>query len=56
MQTFLLSLFIIVLSVGGLAIGLLFNRPPLRGGCGRLACWREIECAACAQGKLARRP
>lgn len=56
MQTFLLSLVIILLSVGGLAAGLFFKRPPLKASCGGFVCWKGFECAACTRDRLERRP
>lgn len=38
MITVLLSILIVVLSAGGLAIGLLFGRAPVKGSCGGLNC------------------
>ncbi|WP_164749937.1 MULTISPECIES: hypothetical protein [Nitratireductor] len=47
MQTFLLTLFLILLSIGGLALGLLFGRAPIRGSCGGLSGGDGADCAAC---------
>ncbi len=38
MMTVLLSILVVVLSAGGLAIGLLFGRAPVKGSCGGLSC------------------
>lgn len=48
MQVFLLTLGLILLSAGGLAIGLLFGRPPVKGSCGGLAALEGGgSCAVC---------
>jgi uncharacterized protein len=47
MQTFLFSLFFILISVAGLAVGILFRREPLRGGCGSVSCLKGAACGAC---------
>jgi len=51
MQTFLLTLGLMMLSCAGLAIGLLFGRAPIRGSCGGLACVEGAHCEACGRGK-----
>ncbi len=51
MQTFLLTLCLMLLSVGGLALGLLFGRAPVKGSCGGLACIKGADCEACRRGK-----
>ena len=49
METLLLTLGIVLLSVAGLAAGLFFGRPPIKGSCGGLACLEDgAGCAACA--------
>jgi hypothetical protein len=47
MQTFVLSLILILGSVAGLAVGVLFRREPLRSGCGSVSCLKGISCGAC---------
>ncbi len=47
MGTFILSLTIVVLAIGGMAIGILFGRPPIKGSCGGLACIKGTDCSAC---------
>jgi hypothetical protein len=44
MQTFILSLILILASVAGLAVGVIFKRAPLRGSCGGVACGDGISC------------
>lgn len=51
MQTILLSIGIVVLSIGGLAIGLFFGRPPIEGSCGGIACKLGLDCEACPRHK-----
>lgn len=48
METVLLALVLILLSIGGLAVGMFFGRAPISGSCGGLncsdcACGRERE-------------
>jgi hypothetical protein len=50
MQTIMLSIIIILISMGGLAIGLFFGRAPIKGSCGGLAC-SGLECGACPRRK-----
>ena len=49
MATVILSIVIVVLSVMGLAVGLFFGRPPIRGSCGGLACRNDTNCDACTR-------
>ena len=49
MATLFMSTVIILLSVAGLAIGLLFGRPPIKGSCGGLACLKETRCEGCTR-------
>lgn len=51
MQIFLLTLCLMLLSVAGLAVGLLFGRAPIRGSCGGLACDDGANCEACGRKK-----
>ncbi len=46
MATFILTFVIVLLSVAGLAIGVLAGRAPLGGSCGGGVCVRS-GCAAC---------
>ena len=50
MATFLLSLAVVLLSVLGLALGVLFGRAPLAGSCGGISCIRGTDCAGCPRG------
>jgi hypothetical protein len=45
MATFLLSFALIALAIGGLALGVIFGRAPIRGSCGGLAC--DGACTGC---------
>ena len=49
MATLILGFAIILLAVGGLAVGVLMGRAPLKGSCGGLACGGA--CAACPRRK-----
>lgn len=51
MQIFLLTLCLMLLSVAGLAVGLLFGRAPIKGSCGGLACIDGGNCEACGRKK-----
>lgn len=54
MWTLLLTTLIFGLSFAGLAAGVMFGRPPIKGSCGGLAC--QGACTACprrkAEGRL----
>lgn len=45
MATFILSLIIILISIAGLGIGVLWGRPLLRGGCGGAVGTQGEDCA-----------
>lgn len=51
MQIFLMSLGLILLAFMGLALGVIFGRPPIKGSCGGLACIKGGACAACPRKK-----
>jgi hypothetical protein len=50
MQTLLLAFPIVLLAIGGLAIGSMFGRAPVKGSCGGLACIKGTSCGACKAG------
>ena len=54
MGTFILTFSIFLLAIGGLALGLVFGRAPLKGSCGGIACAKGISCGACQAGKGAK--
>lgn len=49
METMILSLVLILLSVAGLAIGVIMGRAPIKGSCGGLACIKDAGCAGCTR-------
>ncbi len=51
MQTFFFTLCLTFLSVGGLALGLLFGRAPIKGSCGGLSCIEGTQCGVCRRKK-----
>ena len=51
MQTFILTLFFVLLSVLGLGLGVLAGRAPIKGSCGGLACMKGAGCGACARSR-----
>lgn len=53
MSTFLLAFAIILLAIGGLALGVLFGRPPLKGSCGGVSCLKGTDCGACRAAREA---
>lgn len=42
-----LGLVIILLAVGGLALGSFFGRGPIKGSCGGMACLKDVACEGC---------
>ena len=42
------TLAVFFLLAGGLALGQIFGRPPVKGSCGGLACMKTTKCAGCA--------
>ena len=51
MATIILSIVIVLLSAGGLAVGLFFGRAPIMGSCGGLACRNNTGCDACSSDR-----
>lgn len=51
METFLLAFGLVLLSVLGLALGVIFGRSPLKGSCGGLACATGLSCRGCRKGQ-----
>jgi hypothetical protein len=47
MDVFLLSLILFLGAIGGLSVGILFGKAPIRGSCGGLSCARDFDCAGC---------
>ena len=51
METFLLAFGLVLLSVLGLALGVIFGRAPLKGSCGGIACATGLSCRGCRKGE-----
>lgn len=49
METIILSLGLILLSLVGLALGVIMGRAPIKGSCGGMACIKGADCAGCAK-------
>jgi hypothetical protein len=47
METFIPTFIIFVLSILGLAAGIIFGRQPIAGSCGGLSCHKGIDCGTC---------
>lgn len=47
MGTFLLAFLLILLAIGGLAVGVAFGRSPIKGSCGGLNCIKGADCGVC---------
>lgn len=54
METLIFGFAIVVLSVAGLGLGVVFGRAPLKGSCGGVACIDKIDCEVCPRRKEAR--
>ena len=48
METIILAIVLMLAAIGGLAVGVLFGRPPIKGSCGGLNCG---DCACGRGGK-----
>lgn len=53
MEVFALSFVVVLVSIAGLGLGVIFGRRPLRGSCGGLACIKGIDCGACKRRSVA---
>jgi hypothetical protein len=49
METILLALIILALSILGLSLGAIMGRQPIRGSCGGVSCIKGVRCAGCAR-------
>ncbi|PRX08390.1 UNVERIFIED_ORG: hypothetical protein BCL66_111150 [Martelella mediterranea] len=52
----LMAIAIVLLGMGGLAVGLLVGRGPLKGSCGGMACMKEAACEGCPNRGQSQRP
>ncbi len=52
MAFFSLVLLIFVISIAGLAIGVIFGGAPIQGACGTANCSKRFECAGCTKQKI----
>jgi len=53
METIIFAFVLILVAIGGLTLGVMAGRPPLKGSCGGLACVQRIDCGTCkARAKL----
>lgn len=53
MIIFALVFVLILISIAGLAAGVLLGRAPLRGTCNSATCSKDFACAGCAKRKQA---
>lgn len=53
MDTFVFTFAIFLLAVGGLAVGVIAGRAPIKGSCGGLNCIKGTRCGACGAAKQA---
>ena len=51
MAVFGLVLVIFMISIAGLAIGVIFGRAPIKGTCAGGTCQKNFECGGCNQQK-----
>ena len=47
----LLGFAIVVLAMGGLALGLAFGRGAVKGSCGGMSCIKDVACEGCPNRK-----
>lgn len=53
MGTFILTLVTFLLAIGGLALGVLAGRAPIKGSCGGISCLKGFDCGLCkAKGNM----
>lgn len=52
MMTFILAFITLLLAIGGLALGVLAGRAPIKGSCGGLSCIKGIDCGVCKARSL----
>jgi hypothetical protein len=51
METIILAFFLILLAIGGLALGVMVGRAPIKGSCGGLTCVKGVDCGTCKSGR-----
>lgn len=56
METLVFAFAILLLSMGGLALGVMAGRKPIKGSCGGLACVKDIDCGACRAKRALEEP
>ncbi len=56
MGTLVFAFAILLVSMGGLALGVMAGRKPIKGSCGGLACMKDIDCGACRGKRLLEEP
>lgn len=56
METLVFAFAILLLSMGGLALGVMAGRKPIKGSCGGLACVKNIDCGACRAKRALEEP
>ncbi|WP_306258945.1 (Na+)-NQR maturation NqrM [Pararhizobium sp. IMCC21322] len=56
METLVFAFVILLVSMGGLALGAMAGRKPIKGSCGGLACVKGIDCGACRAKRTLEEP
>lgn len=56
MGTLVFAFAILLVSMGGLALGVMVGRKPINGSCGGLACMKDIDCGACRAKRTLEEP
>lgn len=56
METLIFAFGILLVSMCGLALGVMSGRKPIKGSCGGLACVKDIDCGACRAKRTLEEP